>query len=228
MKDHEFIELLNLYLDHEISPADAARLEAEVQRNPARYRVYREYCQMQKACALLSPAHASEVPATATFETPSLNWMKPAVLGGFMAAAACAAFIFLNRAPTVSPVSSTAPVVAETSAAPSATQVEQPPATNTRNIGQTVTVAISPLHTEYRPPLATQTVRWNAGSLGTAPLASDARFNWIENIQLTAVPQLPADSLRFETKTIEKDAQRNFSVGLPEAPTDYNAIQFRR
>ena len=36
MKDNEFIELLNLYLDHEISQEDAARLEAEVQRNPAR------------------------------------------------------------------------------------------------------------------------------------------------------------------------------------------------
>ena len=32
MKDSEFLELLNLYLDHEISPADAARLEAEVRR----------------------------------------------------------------------------------------------------------------------------------------------------------------------------------------------------
>ena len=29
MKDSEFLELLNLYLDHEISPADAARLEAD-------------------------------------------------------------------------------------------------------------------------------------------------------------------------------------------------------
>ena len=47
MKDSEFIELLNLYLDHEISVADAARLEAEVQGSPARRRVYREYCQMQ-------------------------------------------------------------------------------------------------------------------------------------------------------------------------------------
>ena len=59
MNDTQFIELLNLYLDHEISPSDAARLEAEVQRNAKRYRVYREYCQMHKACALLSPAYAS-------------------------------------------------------------------------------------------------------------------------------------------------------------------------
>ena len=36
MKDPEFIELLNLYVDHEITSVDAARLEAEVAQNPAR------------------------------------------------------------------------------------------------------------------------------------------------------------------------------------------------
>src|SRR5215510_4333714 len=54
MKDSEFIELLNLYLDHEISAADAARLEAEVQSNPSRRRRYQQYCRMQKACKMLA------------------------------------------------------------------------------------------------------------------------------------------------------------------------------
>lgn len=54
MKESEFLELLNLYLDHEISTADAARLEAEVQSNPARRAVYRDYCRMQKACKMLA------------------------------------------------------------------------------------------------------------------------------------------------------------------------------
>ena len=35
MKDSEFIELLNLYLDHEISAADAVRIEAEVMTGDA-------------------------------------------------------------------------------------------------------------------------------------------------------------------------------------------------
>src|SRR3954466_4938332 len=98
MKDKEFIELLNLYLDHEISVADAARLEAEVQRNPARYRVYREYCQLHKACTLLSPAHAAEVPAVVEFESRTGGWRNPFAIGGIMiAAAAAVAFVFLNR-----------------------------------------------------------------------------------------------------------------------------------
>jgi hypothetical protein len=32
MNDREFIELLNLYLDHEIAPADAARRQPERSR----------------------------------------------------------------------------------------------------------------------------------------------------------------------------------------------------
>jgi hypothetical protein len=99
MKDHEFIELLNLYLDHEISEVNAARLEAEVQRNPARYQVYREYCRMHKACTLLSPvAIASEAPVVVEFANTGRRWGIPVVIGSFMAAAACAAFLFLNRA----------------------------------------------------------------------------------------------------------------------------------
>ncbi|MEO7415393.1 MAG: hypothetical protein ABIZ81_18765 [Opitutaceae bacterium] len=228
MKDNEFIELLNLYLDHEISQPDAARLEAEVQRHPGRYRVYREYCQMHKACALLSPSHAGEAPAAATFDAPPRSWTNPFVLGGLMAAAACAAFIFLNRAPTLLP-GSTGPTISDTASLPAHSSVKQPATTQSaRNIGQTVTVAISPVRSDYRPTLATQTLRWNANELSSAPIMSDARFNWIETIQLTSVPQVPADSLRFETKTIQKETPRSFSSGLPEGPTEYNAIQFQR
>ena len=63
MNDREFIELLNLYLDHEIAPADAARLEAEVRDNPERRRIYLDYCRMQKACGLLAKDFAKERPA---------------------------------------------------------------------------------------------------------------------------------------------------------------------
>lgn len=53
MKDARFNELLNLYLDHRLSAADAAELEAEVMRNPDRRRVYNGYCRMQRACHVL-------------------------------------------------------------------------------------------------------------------------------------------------------------------------------
>jgi hypothetical protein len=54
MKDREFIELLNLYVDHEISAEDALRLESEVVADPRRREVYDQYCRIQKACSMLS------------------------------------------------------------------------------------------------------------------------------------------------------------------------------
>ncbi len=59
MKDSEFIELLNLYLDHEISAADAARLEAEIRGNLERRRVYLQYCKMQQACRAIAADFAT-------------------------------------------------------------------------------------------------------------------------------------------------------------------------
>ena len=53
MNQDRFTELLNLRLDHEISPAEAAELETELQRSPARRREYQNFCRMQRACAQL-------------------------------------------------------------------------------------------------------------------------------------------------------------------------------
>lgn len=229
MKDQEFIELLNLYLDHEIPVEDAARLEAEVQRNPARYRVYREYCQMHKACALLSPAHAGEIPAVAAFESPSQAWGNPFALGGLMAAAAAVAFVFLNHGPSAAPTSGGSGVVAENAMAAPASSDRAIPVDSPapRSIGPTVTVSLPLGRSDYQPALATQTLRWNTSEVA-APPVQDARFNWIETLQLASVPQVPADALRFETKTIQKDGQRSFGSGRLEGPTEYNAIQFQR
>ena len=53
MKDSKFIELLNLYLDQQIEPAEAALLEEEIARNPARRQTYQQYCRMHRACTLM-------------------------------------------------------------------------------------------------------------------------------------------------------------------------------
>ena len=42
MKDRKFLEQLNLYLDGEIDPADAAEFEQEILSNPARRRIYHD------------------------------------------------------------------------------------------------------------------------------------------------------------------------------------------
>jgi hypothetical protein len=65
MKDSRYIELLNLYVDNQLTPGEAAELEAEVQRSPARRKLYAQYCRMHKACTLLFEADRELAPKTA-------------------------------------------------------------------------------------------------------------------------------------------------------------------
>ena len=68
MNDKEFIELLNLYVDREITTEDAVRLEKVVATNARRREIYDQYCRIQKACSMLSEEtlDMSSVRTTAT------------------------------------------------------------------------------------------------------------------------------------------------------------------
>ncbi|HWL16451.1 MAG TPA: hypothetical protein VNR00_12650 [Opitutus sp.] len=101
MKDSKFIELLNLYVDHQISAEDAARLEAEIQRTPERRRIYRQYCQMQKACSVLAENFRTQVPPAGKvveFPRQVRSRLRFATYGmGMLAAAACVALVLVER-----------------------------------------------------------------------------------------------------------------------------------
>lgn len=60
MKDNRFIELVNLYIDRQISGDEMESLEAEMQANPRRRVVYRQYCQMHRATTLVYESFRSE------------------------------------------------------------------------------------------------------------------------------------------------------------------------
>ena len=99
MNDREFIELLNLYVDHEISAEDALRLEHEVSTDPERRAVYTQYCRMQKACSMLSDellesAAGQTSPAVAAFPRER-RWGYGPLLAGL--AAACAVGVLSVR-----------------------------------------------------------------------------------------------------------------------------------
>jgi len=49
MSNKEFLELLNLYIDGEISPEDRERVEREIATNESREAVYKEYLRLQDA-----------------------------------------------------------------------------------------------------------------------------------------------------------------------------------
>ena len=99
MKESEFIELLNLYVDHEISAEDSARLEAEVAKSPARRKTYREYCMMHRACDVLAAHYRDPSTETLSFmverePAPRWGWGAGLVTGGLLAAA-CLALVFV-------------------------------------------------------------------------------------------------------------------------------------
>lgn len=135
MKDSKFIELLNLYVDHQISASDAALLETEIQQNPQRRQIYRQYCQMQKACVVLADQFRSEAPASAAkvipFETPRRTVRPYLFATGLVASAACIALVLAGRSgssmgnqPT--PSIAVAPAVAPVAPAKAALPALQP------------------------------------------------------------------------------------------------------
>lgn len=111
MNDRRFTELLNLYVDHQIAPAEASELEMEVQRNPERRRIYHDYCRLQRACSLLGQHERELAPSSQGFarsirdaerkiSTPVRRPLWSNVYVGSFAAtamAACVAVVFVTR-----------------------------------------------------------------------------------------------------------------------------------
>jgi hypothetical protein len=184
MKESTFIELLNLYLDHEIGPADAARLESEIQQSPDRQRIYRQYCRMQKACAVLGEKFRTQAPAAeekiARFPRRRLS---PLTLGlsGVAALAACVTLVMVNR-----------PRVDQAVTIPLASATAEPRDLPIRPIPR-ATVRSSTLQ-----PAFAGLVRQSG--VPAAAFASDgASFDWMNRVQFE---QVPVEELRFATEPV--------------------------
>lgn len=178
MKDQEFIELLNLYLDHEISAADARRLEAEVRSNAERRKVYLEYCRMQKACGVLADQFVSERASEhfVSFARPRRNRAVIIAFGSFAAVAACVALALFLGGRRKAPTATSADLVADTGVA----ALTVPPRGG---------VAIASLSSsDLRAPLARETV-------ASAPAADS--LEWVRSFQVNASPTL-SEPARFE------------------------------
>jgi hypothetical protein len=105
MKDNRFIELVNLYIDRQITAEETAELEAEMQANPRRRAVYKQYCQLHTATKQVytgfrtqSPIPSADAPAGRVIRTEfakrrRLHWIHYA---GGVAAAACLAIAFVR------------------------------------------------------------------------------------------------------------------------------------
>ncbi len=135
MKDNRFIDLVNLYIDRQITAAETAELEAEIQSNPRRRAIYRQYCKMHRATTLVYESFRANAPAQQTAATTGegtiarferdrrTHW---GYYAGGLAAAACLALVFaqLNARKTVE-----ADSLAKTESLPAVQVVVAPPRT---------------------------------------------------------------------------------------------------
>jgi hypothetical protein len=98
MKESKFIELLNLYVDHEISAEEACLLEQEIAANPERRRVYQQYCRMHRATVLLGSAFSAEapVPGVPVAREERKAWLFWCGTASLVGAAAVLAFVVMT------------------------------------------------------------------------------------------------------------------------------------
>ncbi len=219
MKETKFIELLNLYIDHQISPAEVELLEAEVKSNPVRRRIYREYCEMQKGCAMLAENFRTQAPAgdakVVEFR-PHRRFPFGAVayVGSLAAVAACVAVVFVSRShqvqPARSPIALAQQSVATAPAVAAAVPAPRP--------------ALQPA---FGPKVLT--LRAQNAELAEATADQAAMAEWMNNIQLSSMPGTSAEDLRFDAHaTLQPDA-RTYRTGRPiQGKVEWTAFTFQK
>jgi len=211
MNDREFLELLNLYVDREISAQDAVRLEAEVAADPRRREVYDQYCKMQKACSRLSEetytaSMAQTDPSLIVFPAPSAWRLAPFVAG--MAAAAVVALAFVGLRSRVAP----APAAAASVTASAAHERARPAGAGL-----------------YDDSASMKPVFFVRASSEQAP-AQVAQLNWIGDIRLAPVASLADADFLMNPKADLKEAvmaDPQAAHGTQE-PAEMTAFRFQR
>ena len=229
MKDSEFIELLNLYLDHEISQADAARLEAEVQQSPERRLMYQDYCRMQKACSMLvqeSTASADAADRRVVAFEKGRSWGFGTYAAGLCAAAACIALVVSVRA-RFNPIGSELSATVHEGAAK--VQTVQSLSSVPRAISRTVSVR--PRNVELKSVFSAQSLPLQVEFVRDHPVlgTTDARFDWMRQVHVPTLGRIVADELVFDSKASQPMSGRVFrSHQLIQNQVETTAFQFGR
>lgn len=245
MKESRFIELLNLYVDHQLTAAEAAELEREIQQNAKHRRTYQQYCRMQKACTQLFEKERVNAPASprlakalaeadrkvvggAPVRTPSF-W-SPGLIGtGFAAAAAMALVIFVQR-PQRPQVSSPAVAATPTPTQPVAEAVV--PVAAPREQKSEAQYALYPLRIQKSEEVLAQ--RKQSGVSAASGFASTQGvevFDWMQAVDLRPIQPVPED--RFALQPVQRQTLQPFSGApahvTPAQPGDeVIGFQFKR
>jgi anti-sigma factor RsiW len=219
--DKEFIELLNLYVDREISAEDALRLEKVVATNPRRREIYDQYCRIQKACSMLSEEtlDMSSVRSTATvIAFPDRSpWHFGPIVAGLAAVAACAVAIVGVRNH------------ASLSNSPASLAADAPRA---RSVGDTIDLSGDSM--SMKPVLV---VRLPSDQASHGVLLADAevpaeaaQLNWIGDIHMSPVSTAATSDFLLGPKADLKAAVMNDAQGGRDTmePVDMTAFRFQR
>ncbi|MFT3870014.1 MAG: hypothetical protein QM715_16325 [Nibricoccus sp.] len=252
MKDNRFIELLNLYVDQQLTAAEATELETEIQRVPDRRRTYQQYCRMQKACTQLFEQDRQAAPSTSKFSRaladadrkviafpePRRVWLQRGLYAtGVAAMAACVALVFFRASP-VAPQN-----VAEQPAKPEpravATVVAK--AETAAPVAETVqAVAIPPADPQTREmrklyyavlPVR-QFVPVNAITTNGEQAVAEERpdFSWMKNMEFAPLRPLSAETLFSETNGQNQQPNPSF-IGTRhpvQLPYENSAFQYQK
>jgi len=215
MKDSRFIELLNLYVDQQLTAAEAGELEAEIKHSSASRRTYQQYCRMQKGCTQLFEQECQSAPSTSAlsralaqaerkvvaFPEQRSPWRQRGVYAaGLAAMAACVAFILVRQVPTpvATPVASNpAPEVVavaaiEPTVAPAVQTVAIPPA-DPQTTEQRRLYTVFPV----RKFVPVQVVSYSGETAAQAEEQPD--FNWMKTVELAPMRNVGVDEFTTES-----------------------------
>jgi hypothetical protein len=232
MRDNRFIELVNLYIDRQITAEETAELEAEMQANPRRRAVYRQYCQLHSATKQVyagfraqanepqAGAPAGRVVRAEFARRPRAHWIHYA---GGLAAAACLAVVFVRYNANSQPVET---MLAETAKEPS-TQVAGIAPSAPATVPEAVAVA-APAATVVRLENSL-TAEPNYSALLTALRQEEQRTFATSPLQSDRLPSLFDDGV-FDTRPmLPANSQREFrGRQAPKEPAQFTAFQFQR
>jgi len=213
--DKKFKELLNLHLDHRLSPGEAALLEQALAADPARRRTFQAYAAMQRGCADLFRRSALDAPAPDSLvralrqaesrmgrrAAPIVGWHTWGVPVGL--AAAVALVVARISQPTL------AVKIAATSE-PSSALARQVPASSA-----TLVTQIAPLGTPERSPEHLMLV---SQGIAQTPQAGGALSRWSDAAEAGREETGPILAATWEPEVSASTlAEWNRAASLPRA-----------
>ena len=245
MKESRFIELLNLYVDQQLEAAEAAELEQEILRNPARRNTYQQYCRIQKGCTVLFEQERSLAPRQSALAAslaaadrkiisfPERGSRRKGVLISFgsLAAAACLAVVVVARRPA-----DTSSGLAATEQQRTATvMAAEPPAQDVTLPSTDFLVRSGNARPEFYSVIPTRHLMTlpeaEADRLAADAAAADmASTRWMRDLEMAPLSDLAVARLTLDDRSSDDQERGELRSRKPvrEEAAELTAFEFRR